>query len=117
MSDIYQITLKQEVLREIAASLGARYWRYISKYVFDCEDRENPIIAYKWEIYAMSDSILMCETLDELKVFSDRLKELRSIIERLEEECKKKGWLGILKTSLLKRSKKYLKHSRQASSL
>jgi hypothetical protein len=89
MSDIYQVTLEQEVLHEMAASLGARYYHYIENCDIDSEDLDNPVVSYKWEIYAMKDSILDCKTLDELKVFSDRLIELRFTIERLEEECEK----------------------------
>ena len=117
MSVEYQVTLKKEVLCEIAADIGARYWHYMRNQGLNLEDIANPVVQYDREIGAMDDAILGCNTLEELNVFSDRLKELRKVIERLEEECKKKSWLSSLRVSLLKRSKKYIKTSQNASSL
>ena len=86
MSDIYAVTFEMEMLREFAASLDARYWRYIDKHGLELEDKENPIVAYNGEIVDISEAVLSCDTLDELEVIKKRLKELRSIFEGLEEE-------------------------------
>ena len=96
-----------EVLREFAASLNARYSRYMSKHGLEWEDENNLVVSYDREINASKDAILDCNTLEELKVFEDRLKELRSIIERLEEECRKKGLRDILKMNILMTKRQY----------
>ena len=43
----------------------------------------NPIAANDREVVASKDAMLGCETIDELQVFENRLKELRDIIEGL----------------------------------
>ena len=101
MSDIYEVTLKMEVLREFAASIHASYSRYMDKHGIDIEDETNPVNLNDSEIFAAKDSILLCNTLDELKVYEIRLKELRDEIKRLEEEdeCEEKGWRTTLRAS------------------
>jgi len=104
MSSIYTVTLEKEVLRELASSIDASYSRYMSKHGIDWDDETNPVTVNDHEVVASKDSILLCDTLDELKVFECRLKELRDIIEGLEEvdECRRRGWRGIMNISLLK---------------
>ena len=104
MSSIYAVTLEKEVLRELASSIDASYSRYMKKHGIDWEDKSHPIAASDWEVFASKEAILRCDTLDELRVFANRLKELRDIIEELEEvdECKRRGWRNILKNNLSK---------------
>ena len=85
MSDIYAVTFQTEMLREYASSLDAQCSRYMRKHGLECEDIDNLVVSYDREIIAIKDSVLGCNTLEELIVFENRLDELRSRIERLEE--------------------------------
>jgi len=111
MSDVYTVTLKTEVLREFAASINARYSRYFIKHDIDRKDKTHPLVSSNREVVLAKDEMLNCETLEELFVFENRLKELRDKIEELEEvdKCKKKSWRGIPKASLPRRYRKYTK--------
>jgi hypothetical protein len=92
MSDIYAVTLKTEVLREFASSIGASYSRYFIEHGIDKKDRVHPLVISNLEVVAAKDNLLRCETLEELQPFENRLKELRDIIIKLEDErqCNKK---------------------------
>ncbi|MCL2496312.1 MAG: hypothetical protein FWF04_02720, partial [Clostridiales bacterium] len=99
MSDIYKVTLETEILRELASSIDARYSRYLRRHGINWEDETNPVAANDREVVAAKRAMLSCETLEELRTFENRLKELRDIIEELEEveKCGKKVWRGIPK--------------------
>ena len=102
MSAIYEVTLKTEVLLEFATSINASYSRYFIKHKISKSDSTNPLVANNREVVAAKDAILSCNTLEELEVYEWRLKELRDIIQDLEDgdKCKKKSWRGSLTASL-----------------
>jgi len=80
MSDVYEVTFEMEILRELASTIDARYSRYLRQHGIDWEDETNPIAANDREIVVAKDAMLSCETLEELHVYANRLKELRDII-------------------------------------
>jgi hypothetical protein len=102
MSDIYAVTLRTEVLREFAASIGASYSRYFIKHSIDWKDETNPLVANSWELAAAKDKMLRCDTLEELQPFENRLKEMRDIIKGLEDvdKCEEKSLRVTLTASL-----------------
>ena len=86
MTERYEITLEMEVLRELAGSIDASYFRYMDKHGIDLSDKTNQVAIYSWEVVAAKDKILFCGTPEELRLIAAHLKELRAIIVKLEEE-------------------------------
>jgi hypothetical protein len=105
MSDVYAVTLRIEVLREFASSINASYSRYFIKHDIDRKNRAHPLVINNREVVAAKDNLLRCETLEELQPFENRLKELRDIIIKLEDEeqCNKKSWRSSPRVSLARR--------------
>ena len=110
MSEIYALTLEKEVLRELAASINASYNRYFIKYNID-SDSTHPLIANNYEVITAKRAILRCNTFGELEVYERRLKELREIINALEDadQCKKKNWKNSQSTNSTRHSREYTK--------
>ena len=82
----YNVTLEKEVLGEVAASLLAKYWKYMDAHNIDKNDNTNSTALLAKDISVIKKSILVdCKTLDDLKIVEGRLLQIRLIIERLKE--------------------------------
>lgn len=84
MSEIYEITLEKEVLREMAASIHAKYANYIIANTIDSENYAQPVIMMYNDVSAIKRNIIPdYNTLIDLKVAEGKLKQLDTFIENL----------------------------------
>jgi hypothetical protein len=92
----YNITLQQEVLRELAADIHADYYHYMRKHHINDENMKNPVALLADDAFAMKDYILCkCDNENELNIARGKLRELQNIIERLKNGGKRCETVGV----------------------
>lgn len=85
MSEIYEITLEKEVLREMAAGIEADYSIYISKNNIDKNDLSNPIVMMSCDITNIKNRIIPTyNTMEDLKIAEGKLKQLMAFIDNVQ---------------------------------
>lgn len=84
MSEIYEITLEKEVLREMAAGIEADYSTYIIKNGIDKNDLTNPVVMMSRDITNIKNRIIPTyDTKEELKLAEGKLRQLMAFIENI----------------------------------
>jgi hypothetical protein len=87
----YDITFKQEILREVAASVRADYSRYMYQAGIDYQDKDNLVVMLANDAFSLKEYVLTdCKTLDDLRIVEGKLQGLKSIVERLLENAARK---------------------------
>ncbi|GHV48371.1 hypothetical protein FACS189499_07640 [Clostridia bacterium] len=82
----YNVTLKQEVLREVAANISADFSRYMNENDIDYTDDDNEIAGLASESFDMKQRILVeCHSLEDLEPFENRIKEMKKILKELQD--------------------------------
>ena len=85
----YNITLQQEVLRELAADIHGAYYHYMEKHHINSQNRKNAVALLAKDVFKMKDEILgIDKTQSDLDIIRGKLREAKSVIERLSNESK-----------------------------
>jgi hypothetical protein len=85
MSEIYEITLEKEVLREMAASIEADYSSYIINNGIDKNDLSNPVVMMSSDITNIKNRIIPTyNTKEDLKIAEGKLRQLMAFIENIK---------------------------------
>ena len=92
MSEIYEITLEKEVLREMAAGIHAKYVNHMLSTGISRADESNPVVIMEKDVWRLKEAIIPdFSSLDELKIVEGRLKQLNYFIEKVSENSADKN--------------------------
>jgi len=81
----YEITLKQEVMREMGAEVTALYFNYMDKHGISSDDEKNPVVIMDKDAVSLWNEIIpKYNTLEDLRIAEGRFRQLKSFIEQLE---------------------------------
>lgn len=84
MSEIYEITLEKEVLREMAAGIHAKFTSYILANNINSDNFSLPIVMMYNDVSVIKREIIPnYNTISDLKIAHGKLKQLDTFIENL----------------------------------
>jgi len=84
MANVYDITLKKEVLFEVGADVYAQLRNYERKHGYPENTTDNPVFAIKKEVVQAQYNILSLQTLEELDRIRGQFDSARSCLQELE---------------------------------
>jgi len=79
----YQVTLKKEVLREIAAGVVADYSKYMLNHKISPTDSNNPVTVLVNEVYNLQEDIIEFRSPELLFAAEQTLQAFKRVLERL----------------------------------